>query len=279
LEGCCCFYADTRRSLLHFRSTSTFQKRICVRRIVSVDFERVHSITGIVYVEFVLSSLVLLSRAYAVWGESKKILYLLIFVYTAGITGTSYSVYLFIKGVSSPDISTPIGCPLQIVNNDLLIALAVLIFLESLALGLLLMKSIEHWRDLNKFDRSYSDYSRPSVLMAMARTGIGYFACTLVITIANLVVLKAVTPFLQDFLLVTQGAMQNILCSRLLFHVRAVSDSSVNTPAGQTSCGSWSTPAFRTASLECSDDCSHSDTSECCCRAPWSGELESGVFS
>jgi len=58
----------------------------------------------------------------------------------------------------------------------------------------------------------------------MAQDGIGYFACNLVITTANLVVLKRVTPDLRDFLFVVQGAIQSILCSRLLFHIYEVNE-------------------------------------------------------
>jgi len=171
-----------------------------------------------------------------------------------------FSIYLFIRGVGKPVIITSIGCPLQIVNNELMIPLAVPIFFESMALGLLLMKSIAHARSLKIFDRSLS---RPNILSVMAQDGIGYFSCTVAITTTNLIVLKHVAPVLQDFLLVTQGAMQNILCSRLLFHVRTVNDPSVDTPlGGQTSCMSLPTIAFRTGHHDCGEGCSTANTIE-----------------
>jgi len=64
----------------------------------------------------------------------------------------------------------------------------------------------------------------------MVQDGIGYFACTLVITTTNLITIKRVTPSLQEFIFVMQGTIHNILCSRLLFHVRAA----VNDPSGET---------------------------------------------
>jgi len=73
-------------------------------------------------------------------------------------------------------------------------------------------------------------HSRQSILSVMVQDGIGYFACTLVITTTNLITIKRVTPSLQEFIFVMQGTIHNILCSRLLFHVRAA----VNDPSGET---------------------------------------------
>ncbi|KLO11707.1 hypothetical protein SCHPADRAFT_998703 [Schizopora paradoxa] len=185
----------------------------------------------IVYIEFILSVLVLFTRAYAVWGGAKKVLSILAFVYAGGVAGAAYSLFLFMRGVNLPPFEIPSGCLFDVSNDDIWIALAILIFCEMLALGLLLIKSVQHARATKNLHNSGSSRS---ILTVMARDGLGYFACTLAITTSNLVVLGRVTPNLRDFLLVTQSAIQSVLCSRLLFHVHSVGE------APMASMGSYS---------------------------------------
>jgi len=100
------------------------------------------------------------------------------------------------------------------------------VLIEGLALGLLLLKCAQHATLLKHSDRHES---RRNILLVMAQDGIGYFACTPAITTLNLVLLNRVSPNLRNILLCTQGALQNILCSRLLLHVRSVNDSTTST--------------------------------------------------
>jgi len=178
--------------------------------------------TCVVYIEFILSVFVLFARAYAVWGGSSSVLRVLALVYAGGIAGTSYSVFLYIRGVSSLEFSLSNGCLFDIANDDLNISVGILLFCESLALCLLIIKAVQYARALNEFNRSNN--SRKHLLLVMTEDGIGYFVCTLAISTANLVVLKRVSPALREFLFVTQGAILGILCSRLLFHVHAVNE-------------------------------------------------------
>ncbi|KLO05339.1 hypothetical protein SCHPADRAFT_730522 [Schizopora paradoxa] len=179
--------------------------------------------TCIVYIEFLLAVMVLFTRAYAVWGGTRRILSILALVYAGGIVGTAYSVFLYIKGVSFLALRIGrTGCLFNRANESLWIALVILIFCESLALALLLAKSVLHARTMKSVLTQAS--SRRNILLIMAQDGIGYFACTLAITTANLIVLKRVTPVLRDFLFVVQGALQGILCSRLLIHIHVVNE-------------------------------------------------------
>jgi len=202
--------------------------------------------TCIVCVEFILSTLVLYTRVYTIWGGSKNISCLLVFTFAGMIAGAFYSLYLFLKQTIPILLLRPNGCIHRAAHNDLWIALSILIFSESLSFGLLILKSVMHAR---AFENGNCIYSRRSILSLMVRDGVVYFACTLAITIANLIVIKRVTPYLRDFLFVIQGAIHNILCSRLFFHVRAA----VNDPSAETN-ASWMTlsePAF--ASIYLSD--------------------------
>ncbi|KLO06323.1 hypothetical protein SCHPADRAFT_1002411 [Schizopora paradoxa] len=178
------------------------------------------SVSSLVFVEFILSLLVLFTRAYAVWGRSKYVLILITIILTSSVAGTTYAVFLFLSNTKARPSKLTSSCLFTLGNNDVWIGLVILIFCESSALGLLLIKSVEHARETR--DLVSVGSRTQSILAVMAQDGIGYFACTLVITSAKLVVLGRVTPDLRDFLFITQGALQNILCSRLLFHIRSV---------------------------------------------------------
>jgi len=167
-----------------------------------------------------------------VWGGSKKILYLLVFTYVGVIVGGSYSAYLLIISVNSPLLLTgkPNGCIFLPLKDDLWIGLVIIILSESLAFGLLIIKYTMHTRAFGNATLAVSRNSRGSsnILSVMTQDGIGYFAFTLAVAIANFSVLKS------DVVFLVLGAIQNILCSRLLFHVRsAVNDPSAEIYASQ----------------------------------------------
>ncbi|KLO07300.1 hypothetical protein SCHPADRAFT_654780 [Schizopora paradoxa] len=181
--------------------------------------------TCIVYVEFLLSILVLFTRAYAVWGLSKKILWFLALTYVGLIVGGYMSIHLFMTGVGSLPLADTRGCLVQVVNNDLWIALVGIIYSESLAFGLLLYKSIQHAREIKNVSDASGHPGSADILSIMARDGVAYFACNLAISTTNLFLLKNVNPDFQDIFIIMQGSLENILCGRLLFHIRDVNDS------------------------------------------------------
>jgi len=160
--------------------------------------------------------------SYAVWGGSKKVFCLLVVTFVVVLAGSSYLLYCNLLGVSMLAIRDLNGCLPLTVNDDVWILLAGFVFLESLALDLLLLKYTQHATALKYFCRHES---KRNIMLVMVQDGVGYFACTLAITTLNLVLLKRLTPELRDILLSAQGAVQNILCSRLLFHLRSVDDS------------------------------------------------------
>jgi len=137
-------------------------------------------VTWIFYVQFILSTLVLYTRAYAVWEGSKRIFHLLAVTTAILIVGGSYSVYSYSKGVNSIIILRQNGCMPILSNDDLRIALAILIFSESLAFGLLITKSVMHTRDFGNVTVGVRRIgSRRNILSLMVQDGIGYYACTL----------------------------------------------------------------------------------------------------
>ncbi|KLO09650.1 hypothetical protein SCHPADRAFT_943467 [Schizopora paradoxa] len=56
----------------------------------------------------------------------------------------------------------------------------------------------------------------------IVRDGLGYFALNLSLALTNVIV------DLRDFLLSTHGILQNIFCSRLLFHIHAIGEGNFN---------------------------------------------------
>ncbi|KLO08892.1 hypothetical protein SCHPADRAFT_908261 [Schizopora paradoxa] len=145
-------------------------------------------------IEFLLSALVLYTRAYAVWEGSKRILYLLVLTYAGVLVAGAYSVYMFLRGIKSLLVIWPNGCVPLPVNDDLWIALAILIVSESLSLGLLLIKSVKHAHALKNFGIFHGN-SKRRIISVMSHDGIGYFVCTLAITITNLVILCKTRQF------------------------------------------------------------------------------------
>ncbi|KLO05121.1 hypothetical protein SCHPADRAFT_947167 [Schizopora paradoxa] len=175
------------------------------------------AIACIIYSEFLISVFVLFARAYAVWGRSRRILFFLSFIYAGALFGSSYSMVVFLIGLTEPKDDVIAHCLLELGNDDMWIAVVILVCCESLALGLLLYKSVQHARAMRNFA---NESSTQNLLAVMARDGIGYFFCTL----ANLIMIARVNSDLRDLLLVTQGAMQDILCSRLLIHIQVVNE-------------------------------------------------------
>ncbi|KLO06328.1 hypothetical protein SCHPADRAFT_946178 [Schizopora paradoxa] len=129
-----------------------------------------------IYIEFVVSTLVLFTRAYAVWGGNKYILSLLTIIYAGIVGGSSYTIFLSISNAETPSLGIPIPCLYILGDNDLWITLVLLLFSESLALGLLLIKSVQHARALRDFKSPLRSWS---ILAVMARDGIGYYVCTM----------------------------------------------------------------------------------------------------
>ncbi|KLO09617.1 hypothetical protein SCHPADRAFT_943482 [Schizopora paradoxa] len=224
--------------LLFFVSTAVLHQETCI-----LGFR---TSTCIVFIEFLLSILVLFTRAYAVWGGSKRIFYFLVLTYAGVIVGGSISVHLFMSGVGSVPLIGTTGCLVQIANDDLWIALTILILSESLAFGLLLYKSLLHARELKNIDRSETK----DILSIMARDGVAYFACNLAITTTNIFLLKSVNPDFQDILIIMQGALENILCGRLLFHIRAVNDSTLGYGSKSRTTLSWRIAMFTKGSTQ-----------------------------
>ncbi|KLO07249.1 hypothetical protein SCHPADRAFT_894807 [Schizopora paradoxa] len=186
--------------------------------------------SSLIYIQFSVSVLVLFTRAYAVWGATRRMLYILTAIYAVASAGTSYSLYLHIRGYLPLDLHIGNGCVFVIGNTHIWYALVIHIGCETLALILLLIKSVQHasFMKMNnvRMPSAGGGSGRRSVnlLMVMAQDGIGYFLLNLAVTVTNVIVMMRVGTGLRDFLLTVHGALQNILCARLLFHLQIIND-------------------------------------------------------
>ncbi|KLO16431.1 hypothetical protein SCHPADRAFT_995120 [Schizopora paradoxa] len=198
--------------------------------VATDNFKAQHCLSGLIlnscliYVEFSLSVLVLFTRAYAVWGCSRTILAVLGSIYSIGIAGTAYALYRHVRGFSAVEFHIENGCVYIIGNNYIWVCLIIHIFCDTVALSLLLVKSLQHAKSIRHAESTRAA-TKLDLLRVMAKDGIGYFVLNLAVTVANVIVLMRVGSGLRDFLLTMHGGLQNVLCARLLFHVYAVSES------------------------------------------------------
>jgi len=178
-------------------------------------------------VGFFIPILILPARAYAVWGLGRPVLIILAISYAASISGAAFLVWLYVKEMSEAPFRVGSGCIVQVKQVDIWTCLAILVFCETLALGLLVMKSIQHAKFTRDLDNGLS--RQRDILQVMARDGIGYFACNLAITIGNLICFERLPGDIKGILIPAQIALQNALCYRLLFHIRGTTESQMNT--------------------------------------------------
>jgi len=191
----------------------------------------VHLITGntlIVWFQFCLTNLVLLVRAYAVWGGQRRILILLSVMYIGGIGGTSVTIVNYIKSALPLGfIFQRGGCVYTIGDNSVKYSIIDHTFNDFMSLVLLLYKSVQHTKAMNlRAQVRRLDGSSPvSLLTVMAQDGVIYFVLNLAVAVANYIVIERASENLRDFMFGTQGALQCILCSKLLFHLYSVGQS------------------------------------------------------
>jgi len=177
---------------------------------------------ALVYCQLCLSCIVLFTRAYAVWGSRKRMYWFLLCTCIVALAPTMYTLNLYLRGVSFPGLRIWNGCIYLIVDHNAnFYSMIGIVVMDSLALSLLLYKSVQHAR----FMKSLSGGSeRASILSVMAQDGITYFVMNLACTIANMIGVKRFPAYLHGFLIGTQACMQNVLCARLYFHIQIVNE-------------------------------------------------------
>lgn len=164
--------------------------------------------------------MVLYTRAYAVWAGNKKVFALLVSTYIISAIGTAYTVYLYTQGATVIGLRLWSGCIFNITDHRIIYALIGSAGMDTLALSLILYKSMQHANLIKNLRVGYGGNVKVSILTVMAQDGIIYFLLNLVITITSVVVLERAPDDLRDFLVTTQSCVQNVLCARLHFHLQ-----------------------------------------------------------
>jgi len=165
---------------------------------------------------FIIGEIVLLTRVYAIWFGKRWMLLLLLSVYIPGITVSIYaSVHVALGGTAAtfPALFGN-GCLVNFVNREFWICYIVLLSHETLMLGFILAKAI-----------IYGELRTSVIFNLLVKDGILYYFCVLLSSVANLVVLLRASSDLCSFLILTQGLLHSILCTRLLLRLRGAYES------------------------------------------------------
>jgi len=137
---------------------------------------------SVVYFQFAIAYAVLCVRAYAVWKSVKPVAVLLVTLFIGSVSVQGYVVSIYFAGVIAFNLGGGVpGCLILLTNNKMWITLIVLVCSDAVALALLLIKSFTAFRS-----------SKSGLLTVMVRDGIGYFACVMGLSIANMIVLRTV---------------------------------------------------------------------------------------
>ncbi|KLO12896.1 hypothetical protein SCHPADRAFT_940860 [Schizopora paradoxa] len=163
---------------------------------------------------------VLCVRACAAWGFARIIKICLI---TSFIVSCAAEGYLIGRNIAS-DFTLPPGilgtthCVIYTSTYvTIWVALIIAVVVDLLALSLLLVKSLNTFRESG---------FQISLLAVMAKDGIAYFACVFALSLGNLLVIVTPVPIFREMFLLTQAALQNALVVRLLLHLRIVNEGS-----------------------------------------------------
>ncbi|KLO15848.1 hypothetical protein SCHPADRAFT_926972 [Schizopora paradoxa] len=170
---------------------------------------------SMVYLQYCLSNVVLYARTYAVWAGDKRVLVVLVGSYVLSAVGTCHTVYRFIRGISVLDPHPWSGCILLMTDRSIFYGLIGYVLMDSLALCLLLYKSVLHTREMKNIG-----FEQVSLLTVMAQDGMAYFVFNIVCAVANSIILERSTSDYRYFLVSTQCCVQNVLCARLFFHMQ-----------------------------------------------------------
>ncbi|TDL21281.1 hypothetical protein BD410DRAFT_829236 [Rickenella mellea] len=156
----------------------------------------------------------LVLRTYAVWGSKQsKPFYVLFAIYLCTFVMAYWALHRYFSGVKSTGVPAPgmTGCTLLFENRDAWISFVLIITVESTLFGLLAYKAVQYFR-----------IGGSSLMTVMYHDGLLYFACILVTSITNLVVLIVAPAELSPFLIPLQRVLHSVQCSRILLGIRAV---------------------------------------------------------
>ncbi|KAL5532469.1 hypothetical protein ACEPAF_6039 [Sanghuangporus sanghuang] len=162
-----------------------------------------------VFLQFYFSGLILVARAYAVWGGSRK--KRSFFMLGMGcVVIWSPGFYCGVRFLKSATVSRrpvfPTGCLIGLNGHIDFLGMIDLLVSETAAVAVLLVKTVQ--------------MPHSSIMKRMSSDGILFYILILGATIANLIALNTTSPAVCNFLLAPQAALHSICCNRLLLRIR-----------------------------------------------------------
>ncbi|TDL25206.1 hypothetical protein BD410DRAFT_630888 [Rickenella mellea] len=168
-------------------------------------------------VGFIVGQLILILRAYAVWGgQSNKLFAMIIGMTICIFTMSLWTSAKYIGGVYSTGVPAlgMRGCTLLYRNRLAWIDFLLFLAIESTSTGLMVIKAIQHFR-----------VSRNSLMTTIYHDGIA---------IANVIVFVVAPWEVNGFLIVVQRVLHSILCSRVILHIRSAHEAQTRWLIGDT---------------------------------------------
>ncbi|TDL25277.1 hypothetical protein BD410DRAFT_634265 [Rickenella mellea] len=164
---------------------------------------------------FIVAQCILMLRTYAVWGNRFNTTFVALFTVYLCLTAVSiWNIERYLAGVRSTGHPAPgiSGCTFYFSNRWVWRSVVIVMGIESVLMILLAYKVVQQLR---------AGLGRSTPLMQVIfRDGLGYFACILVTSIANLFVILLAPVTMHLFLLGVQRAMHSILCNRIMLNIR-----------------------------------------------------------
>jgi len=151
-------------------------------------------------------------RTYALWDRNRQILVFLMTMIAAAAVSGFYDLSRVVRGV---EIVTDIrlfssGCLVVFPNRADRISQVILIFTETLLVGLLVARRRGTWR------------SSSVLISTLYNDGILYFVFVLSFSIVTIVVFSVAPSNTRYLTLIPQAVFHSIVCNRLLLRLRGV---------------------------------------------------------
>jgi len=162
----------------------------------------------------VVAQWIICIRTYAVWGQSKRVLVVLMFMILATESTSIFLMHEFMSSLKWSISPFPLISRCNIIlpeKNRLYVDYGLIMSVELVVIILTVLKGVKQWK-LRKGS---------ALVTVLYRDGAMYFICLFVISMANFVMyLKPPSPLLSFVLPEQQRIMHSVLTSRIIINLR-----------------------------------------------------------
>jgi len=187
------------------------------------------------FVGIVIAQWIICMRTYALWGQSKLVLGVLLTLCLATETTSIVLMNGFINGLnwSISPFPTISRCYVITTANKLYVDFAMIMVVEFAVLVLTFWKGVSQWK-----------MRKNSPLIAVLyRDGVVFFFCLFAISISNFLLAILSSPIYEFLLPEVQRILHSVLTSRIILHLREVSVCEIGTVNGVKSSLHFCVPA------------------------------------